>query len=102
MNPGVPGLPGAMPDLDAQRKMARRAWGQGRRWILRGVLFIVIAVAALRQGGSLMVMISVACWLLALLSISLGRQVRKQVADIERKIDLVSRGTGEPGHRGTA
>ncbi|OGU00741.1 MAG: hypothetical protein A2085_04025 [Gemmatimonadetes bacterium GWC2_71_10] len=95
MNPGgagAPGTPGLSPDLEAQRKMARRAWGQGRRWILRGVLFIVIAVVALRQGGSLMIMISVACWLLALLSISLGYQTRKQAAEIERKIELMARG----------
>jgi Flp pilus assembly protein TadB len=83
---------GGMPDLDAQRKMARRAWAAGRRWVLRGILFIVIAFVAVFRGGSLMVTIAVVCWLLALLSISLGRQTRLQAAEIEKKIDLMQRG----------
>lgn len=79
------------PDLDAQRKMARRAYGQGRRWILRGVLFVVIAISGLARGGALMVTVSVVCWLLAILSLSLGRQTRIQAREIERKIELMSR-----------
>lgn len=79
------------PDFEAQRKLARRAYGQGRRWILRGVLFVIIAVTGLARGGTLMVTVSVVCWLLAILSFSLGRQTRIQAREIERKIELMSR-----------
>ena len=88
---GLVGGPAA-PDLDAQRRTARRALAQGRRWILRGVLFVVIAITGLTRGGGLMTTISVVCWLLAILSFSLGRQTRLQAREIQRKIELMSRG----------
>jgi hypothetical protein len=84
----------AAPDLDAQRRMARRALAQGRRWILRGVLFGVIAVTGLVRGGGLMITISVVCWVLAILSVSLGRRTRLQAREIERKIALMGRSAG--------
>ena len=87
MNPGQP----QQLELDQMRRTARRAWASGRRWILRGILLIVIAVVALTRGGGLMITISVVCWLLALLSISLGYSTRKQARAIEQKIELMAR-----------
>lgn len=92
MNPGLP----AQEQLDQQRRMARRAYAQGRRWILRGVLLIVVAVVALGRGGGLMVTIGVVCWLLAILAISLGYNTRKQAKAIEQKIELMAHGGGPP------
>lgn len=87
-----PGAPGAAPDLDAQRRVVRRARAVGRRWILRGILLAIIAVVGILRGGSLMIAIGVACGLLAVLAVSLGRQTRRQAADIDRKIELMARG----------
>ncbi len=78
-------------DLDAQRKLARRARAAGRHWILRGILLVVVAVIGFIRGGSLMIAIGVVCWILAMLSISLGYQTRKQAIAIEEKLKLMSK-----------
>ncbi len=78
MNPFVP------PDLDEQRRLVRRARAQGRRWVLRGILLAVIGVVGLYRGGGVNVTIGVACWVLALLSISLGHRTRQQAAELEK------------------
>ncbi len=77
-------------DLEAQRRLARKARAAGRPWILRGILLIVVAVVGLYRGGSLMITIGVVSWILALLSISLGWQTRKQAMAIEEKLKLMS------------
>ena len=78
-------------DLDAQRKLAHQAKAAGRHWILRGVLLIVIAAVGLYRGGSLMTTIGGVCLLLAVLSISLGAQTRKQATALEEKLRLMGK-----------
>ncbi len=78
-------------DLDAQRKLAHRAKAAGRHWILRGVLLVVVASVGFYRGGSLMTTIGVVSLLLAVLSISLGAQTRKQATALEEKLKLMGK-----------
>ncbi len=78
-------------DLDAQRKLAHRAKAAGRHWVLRGVLLVVIAIVGFYRGGSLMTTIGVVCLLLALMSVSLGAQTRRQAKDLEEKLKLMGK-----------
>lgn len=78
-----------------QRAMMRRARGQGRRWILRGVLMLAVAGVALSRGGQVNVMIGVAMVFLAVLAGSMGVQMRRKAAELEAKIDLIEHTTSE-------
>ena len=74
----------------AEQKVAmRRARAQGRRWYLRAGLMAVVAGFALYRGGQVNVVIGVVMALLALLSASLGRNMRRGAEDMERKIRLM-------------
>jgi len=71
------------------RQAARRARAGGRSWYLRAVLMVLIAAVALYRGGQLNVVIGAAMLLLALLSSSLGRGMRRSAKDMEAKVDLM-------------
>jgi len=75
--------------LAAQRKAARRARAQGRRWYLRAVLMIVMGVVAFIRGGQLYIILAAAMLLLAAMAVSLGTTVRRQADAMEEKIDLM-------------
>ena len=68
---------------------ARRSRAQGRRWYLRAVLMVVIGVVALYRGAQLNVIIGSVMLVLALMSFSLGRGMRRSADDMERKIQLM-------------
>jgi low affinity Fe/Cu permease len=78
--------------LAEQRKAARRARAQGRRWYLRAILMVVVATIAFLRGGQLYVILAGVMLLLALMSVSLGTSVRRQAAAMEAKIDLMEQG----------
>ena len=75
--------------LADQKKAARRALGQGRRWFLRGVLMFVVAMVAGYRGGQLNMVIAIAMVLLSALCFSLGRSVRKSAKSSLEKIALM-------------
>jgi len=77
--------------LETQRKAARLARAQGRRWYLRAVLMCLIAAVGLMRGGQLYHILSGVMLLLAAMAASLGKQVRRQADEMERKIDLMER-----------
>jgi len=85
--------------LEEQKKAVRRARTEGRRWILRGILLAVVAVAAFLRGGSFYRSLGVALAIVAVLAGHLGRQMRRTAAEMERKIQLL---VGGQGDRGTA
>lgn len=81
-----------------QRQRAKRAYTVGRRWYLRAVLMMVIAVFAAWRGGQLNYTLGVVMVLLAGLSVSLGRSMRRGAAMSLEKIDLMEK-TGAPPAR---
>jgi hypothetical protein len=87
--------------LAVQKKAARRAMGQGRRWYLRGILMFVIACIAGYRGGQVNMAIAIAMVVLSALCFSLGRSIRKGARESEKKIALMERGTVGPGDGGT-
>jgi len=82
-----------MIDLAEQRKRVRRVLGQGRRWYLRAVLMMVIAVIAASRGGQLNYAIGIVMVLLAGLSVSLGRSMRKSARESLAKLELLDAGS---------
>lgn len=87
--------------LALQKKTVKRALGQGRRWLLRGLLMFVVACIAGYRGGQINMVIAIAMVVLAALCFSLGRSIRKGARDSAQKIELMERGTVGPGDRGT-
>jgi hypothetical protein len=87
--------------LAAQRKAARVARAQGRRWYLRSALMCVVAVVALVRGGQLYHILAAVLLLLAVLAVSLGKSVRMQADAMEQKLDLMEQGARDSG-QGTA
>lgn len=79
--------------LAQQRLVARRALAQGRRWYLRSVILLFIAGAAVYRGGQVNVAIGVAMAILAVLSISLGRDMRRSAREAEAKITTMEDGS---------
>ncbi len=75
--------------LAAQRKAVQRAMVQGRRWYLRAVLMMVIAVVAAWRGGQLNYALGVVMVLLAAIALSMGRSLRRSGADSMQKIHLM-------------
>ena len=81
--------PAQAEQLGQQKAAMSRARGQGRRWYLRSVLMAVVAAVALYRGGQLNTVIGVVMVVLALLSVSLGRSLRRSATDMETKIKLM-------------
>ena len=81
--------PARAEELATQRALARRARGQGRRWYLRALLMLMISAYALYRGGQLNVLVGGVLVLLALLSVSLGRNMRTSARAMEAKIKLM-------------
>ena len=77
--------------LAAQKKIAHRALGQGRRWFLRSVLMFVIACIAGYRGGQLNLAIAIGMVVLAALCFSLGRSVRRGAIESTKKIELMEK-----------
>jgi len=72
--------------LAQQRLTARRAMAQGRRWYLRSMILFLIAGAAAWRGGQVNIVIGVAMLVLAAMSISMGRDMRRSAREAESKI----------------
>jgi hypothetical protein len=81
--------PAQAQQLVQQKAAMGRARAQGRRWYLRAVLLALIAAVALYRGGQLNTVIGVVMVVLALLSLSLGRSLRRSATDMEAKIELM-------------
>ena len=79
--------------LGEQKAAMRRALVVGRRWYLRAGVMGIAAAIALYRGGQVNVVIGVAMLLLAVLSVSLGRNLRRGGMEMERKIQLMEQGT---------
>ena len=94
--------PAAAERLLEQRKAARKAMAQGRRWYLRGVLMCVVASIALVRGGQLYYLLAGLMLFLAALSVSLWKNLRMQARAMEEKIDLMAKGAETREHGGTA
>ena len=77
--------------LVEQRKAARVARAQGRRWYLRALLMCVVAAVAIVQGGQVYYILAGVMLLLAAMTVSLGKQLRRQADAMEQKIDLMER-----------
>ena len=75
--------------LADQRLMARRALGRGRWWFMRGGLLMMAAVVAGSLGGQVYRFLAVALVILAAMSISLGRSIRRGARAALVKIDLM-------------
>jgi len=73
-------------ELAQQRLNARRAMAQGRRWYLRSAVLGLIAGVAAWRGGQLNIVIGVAMAVLAAISISMGRDMRRSARAAEQKI----------------
>jgi len=91
MMPGTGSRQPATGDLAAQRKLVRRAMGQGRRWYLRAVLMVAIAVIAAWRGGQLNYALGVVMILLATMGISLGRSIRRSAQASLEKLELLDK-----------
>ena len=78
-------------ELAVQRKKAKRALGQGRRWFLRGILMFVIAIVAGYRGGQMNMVIGIAMVVLSALCFSLGRSMRRSAHESIAKIDLMEK-----------
>ena len=72
--------------LAEQRLVTRRAMAQGRRWYLRSLILCLIAGFAAWRGGQVNIVIGVAMLLLAAMSISMGRDLRRSAREAEGKI----------------
>jgi hypothetical protein len=72
-----------------QRVMARRALGRGRWWFMRGAIMMVVAIVAAWQGGQVYRFLAVVLVILAAMSISLGRSIRRGAQEALAKIDLM-------------
>ncbi len=90
------GVPLQAQKLIDQRRMAQRAMRRGRWWYLRGAVMIVIAVRAGYMGGQVFRFLAVVLVVLAAMSISLGRSIRRAAKDALQKISLMER-TPDPG-----
>jgi hypothetical protein len=77
--------------LAEQRQAVRRARAHGRRWYLRAGVLLAVAWWALYRRGGLNVALGVAMLALAVVAVSLGRQLRRQAAEAERKIEIMGR-----------
>ncbi len=92
--------------LEEQRRRVRRAFGQGRRWWLRAALLLAVAAWGFARGGSFYLGLGAVMVLLAVMSASLGRTLRRQAQEAERKLalmEMADRGAGDrqTGERGT-
>lgn len=85
--------------LVQMRKMARRSFALGRRWMLRSVVLLLIAFIAFRRQGQLMTIIGMASLLLAVLSFSLGQSMRRNARHSMNKLDLMEKTTAGGGPR---
>jgi len=81
--------PELVQQLAQQRLNARRAMAQGRRWYLRSAILCLIAGAAVWRGGQVNVVIGVAMAVLAVISVSMGRDMRRSARDAEQKIQTM-------------
>ena len=81
--------------LKKQRQVAQRALAQGRRWYLRSVLMVVIAVVAGTRGGQINYVLAVIMVLLAGIAVSMGRNLRRGARESLEKIDLMEHTTSD-------
>lgn len=76
----------AVPGLDDQKALVRRARGDVLRWTLRAVMLAVISALALRNGW---ILFGTLFGLLALMSVALVRSTRRRAAELAAKIKLL-------------
>ena len=90
MSPLTPDL---AQQLAEQRLVARRAMAQGRRWYLRSIILSLIAGVAAWRGGQVNIVIGAAMVLLAGMSLSMGRDMRRSAREAESKINTMEGGS---------
>lgn len=77
--------------LAQQRKRMALAMAQGRRWYLRSVLMLVVAVVALYRGGQFNTVLGFGLIAVAVMSSSLARSIRRGARESEKKIALMEK-----------
>ena len=89
--------PAQLEQLQQQRRMAQRALAQGRRWYLRSVLMMIVAIVAAYRGAQINDILAIVMVILAGISWSMGRSLRRGARASLQKIDLMEKPTLEGG-----
>jgi hypothetical protein len=84
-------------DPARQKALLKRLKAESRRWILRGVLFVLLAVVSFRRGGSLFVTMGAAFVLLAAMSVLLSRQNARGARELATKLALLNSASTNQG-----
>lgn len=93
--------PAELTEYEAQRRSLGRLRAEARRWLLRGLLLVVVAVVCFAQGGSLFVTLGIVLALLALPAYAMSREATRIGDEAQRKINLLEAGraAGQTGGR---
>jgi hypothetical protein len=78
--------PGAIPGLDDQKALVKRARRDALHWTFRAVMLALISGLALRTGW---ILFGTVFALLALMALHLVRSTRRRAAELAAKIKLV-------------
>jgi hypothetical protein len=78
--------PGAIPGLDDQRALVKRARRDALHWTFRAVMLALISGLALRTGW---ILFGAVFALLALMALQLVRSTRRRAAELAAKIKLL-------------
>ena len=79
--------PGDLSDPEAQGALLKRLRAEARRWLLRGVLLLVMAMVSLRTGGSLYIAMGIAFAALAVMAYLMSRRTAKASAELKRRME---------------
>ena len=83
--------PAQLEQLQEQRRVAKRAMAQGRRWYLRSVLMMLVAIVAAYRGAQINDVLAIVMVILAGVSWSMGRSMRRGAKASLEKIDLMDK-----------
>ena len=80
--------PGAIPGLEDQKALVKRARRDALHWTFRAALLALISALSLRNGWPLF---GVLFGLLALMALQVARTTRRRAAELAAKIQLLER-----------
>lgn len=81
--------PAELAEYEAQRRTLTQIRSEARRWLLRGVLLLVISVVSFTRGGSFFVTLGIILTLLAVVSYSISREATRIGDEAQRKLGLL-------------